>query len=568
MGCTELAPDAASTSDVPTVTQGYLNTENGLSAINGLNAINGLSSLNGLSSMNGLSSINGLNSINGYVGTNGFSAINGLSSINGLNSFNGLSSINGLSSQNGLMTTDPGRQTVSYLVKCALAAGDTLVKQDQAGVNYTYKGSLGLAPEYKNGGCGRACAEALSSCLMAHVNTTGVHIPLWMTSPLSKIGWGQSPNFPTQEGTFFGQLMVVNGSNKLDAYYCDGPNVAENTVPGRLGRQSGAPYENAFPGNGGKCNSGSNCTMTADGATSCTANGYKWNSPITVWRGQTFQAEDTSLIAPVNWQYCNNQSKCGNGKRVSWIRKGTGLTLNGVRAAVAGTNNIVVYYTNGDPIGSPTRTLLVSVNGGPEQSRDFAPTGKAWDDVVSTTITLSGFKAGNTNTVRFSGTDTAQAPDLDWFEIINTGTTSAPQTKDCAAGTTVGIKTFNNGKFVSARSDNNNNLMGQAATISTWETFDIVDAGSGTVALRSKMNNMYVAAEVGESDVPLRARSSSIGGYEKFQFVKQADGYFGIKSMQNGKYVAAVAGATNSPLRAISGSVSTATTSWEKFSCE
>jgi hypothetical protein len=309
--------------------------------------------------------------------------------------------------------------------------------------------------------------------------------------------------------------------------------------------------------------------MTADGATSCTANGYKWNSPITVWRGQTFQAEDTQLIAPVNWQYCANQSKCGNGKRVSWIRKGTGLTLNNVRAAVAGTNNIVVYYTNGDPVGSPTRTLLVSVNGGAEQSRDFAATGKGWDDVVSTTISLSGFKAGNTNTVKFSGSATAEAPDLDWFEIINTGAASpAPSTADCAAGTTVGIKTFNNGKFVSARQDNNNNLMAQATTISTWERFDIVDAGGGAVALRSLMNGKYVAAEVGETDVPLRARSTSIGSYEKFQFVKQSDGYFGLKSLQNGKFVQAAAGTTNSPMRAVAGSVSTASTSWEKFSCE
>jgi hypothetical protein len=129
----------------------------------------------------------------------------------------------------------------------------------------------------------------------------------------------------------------------------------------------------------------------------------------------------------------------------------------------------------------------------------------------------------------------------------------------------VAIKTFNNGKFVSARQDNANNLMAQAAVISTWEKFDIVDAGGGFVALRSMMNNLYVAAE---ADGQLKARSSSIGNWEKFQFVKQADGYFGLKANANGKYVAAVASTTNSPLKAQSGSVSSATTSWEKFSCE
>ena len=110
--------------------------------------------------------------------------------------------------------------------------------------------------------------------------------------------------------------------------------------------------------------------------------------------------------------------------------------------------------------------------------------------------------------------------------------------------------------------------MAQASTIGTWEQFDIVDAGGGYVALRSKMNNLYVTAEVGTTDVPLRARASGIGDWEKFKFEKQSDGYFGLKSLGAGKYVQAAAGSTNSPMRAVSGGVSTSSTSWEKFSCE
>ena len=49
------------------------------------------------------------------------------------------------------MTTSGGRKTVSYLVKCALAAGDSLVKQDQNGVNYTFAGGIGLCPAWKTG---------------------------------------------------------------------------------------------------------------------------------------------------------------------------------------------------------------------------------------------------------------------------------------------------------------------------------------------------------------------------------------------------------------------------------
>src|SRR6185503_8085636 len=71
-----------------------------------------------------------------------------LSSFNGLTSLNGLTSINGLTSFNGLMTTSGGRKTITYLVKCALGASDSLVKQDQNGTNYTFAGGLGLCPAW------------------------------------------------------------------------------------------------------------------------------------------------------------------------------------------------------------------------------------------------------------------------------------------------------------------------------------------------------------------------------------------------------------------------------------
>ncbi len=72
--------------------------------------------------------------------------MNGLTAMNGLSSFNGLTAMNGLSSFNGLMTTSAGRKTVSYLVKCALASNDSLVKADQNGTNYTFAGGIGLCP--------------------------------------------------------------------------------------------------------------------------------------------------------------------------------------------------------------------------------------------------------------------------------------------------------------------------------------------------------------------------------------------------------------------------------------
>jgi F5/8 type C domain/Carbohydrate binding module (family 6) len=425
VGCGELGPDSVITSSDDTEGSGYLDGENGLKMINGLNAFNGMNSSNGLNSHNGLGSINGLNTVNGFNGTNGFNSsngfngTNGLNSVNGLNMANGLNSLNGLGSLNGLMTTASGRETASYMVRCALAAGDSVVKQDQNGASFTFNGGIGLAPEYKTGGCNQACSEAISSCMMAHINTAGIHIPLWMVGPMAALGWGQSPWFPNREGTFFGQVMLTNTSNKLDAYYCNGPAFDSNTVPGRLGQQStSVPYANAY-GNG-KCSDSGKCTMNADGAISCPANGTTWTKPVTVWRGQTFQAEDGTMSGGAGSQNC---SSCGGGARVSWLGSNSWVQFNSVKVAASGTNSLVVYYTDGDN-GSNVRAFNVSVNGGAAQHKTFLPTGGDWDKVASVTISLSGFHSGTSNTIRFQGDGSLAVPDLDWIEVVNSTTSS------------------------------------------------------------------------------------------------------------------------------------------------
>src|SRR3984957_16455078 len=170
----------------------------------------------------------------------------------------GLSSINGLSAINGPMTTSAGRKTISYVVRCALAANDTLVKQDQNGTNYTFAGAIGLCPAWKTAGVSNSstCMESLSACMMAHVNTAGVHVPLWLDSNDLAIGWGiDRVNYPMQEGTFFGDIMDTGPLNNIGkpsvtppaGYYCDGagfPAGAAGVVAGRLGaNQAGAPYK-------------------------------------------------------------------------------------------------------------------------------------------------------------------------------------------------------------------------------------------------------------------------------------------------------------------------------------
>jgi hypothetical protein len=144
--------------------------------------------------------------------TNGLSMLNGLSMTNGLSMVNGLSG-NGLSGNGLLMTalktgvvtggtfvnSSSGRNTLTYIVRCALPSGHSISAKDSGGTSYSFSGGIGVAPEWETGTCNTTCQERMTACLLAHVNTSGVHIPIWLDSE-GAIGWGQNSSYPFQEG--------------------------------------------------------------------------------------------------------------------------------------------------------------------------------------------------------------------------------------------------------------------------------------------------------------------------------------------------------------------------------
>ena len=89
--------------------------------------------------------------------------------------------------------------------------------------------------------------------MMAHMNTTGQHIDLWMVGNSPALGWGYTQDYPFQEGSFFGNIFV----SPPVASFCNGSDFNSAVVPGRLGAQQvGSPYKNPFTG-AGLCNA--NC---------------------------------------------------------------------------------------------------------------------------------------------------------------------------------------------------------------------------------------------------------------------------------------------------------------------
>jgi hypothetical protein len=177
---------------------------------------------------------------------------------------------------------------VSYLVRCALPPTASIVKQDETGTSYTFRGEIGMAPQWQNGTCDQTCQENISACLEAHINTAGVHIPLWLDSPNAAVGWGTDPSYPNQEATFFGNLFTLgaHGTNPkaVPMYYCAGPQIKVNAPPGRLGSaQVSPPYVNPLGSQYAQCKP---TCKPADGPSS--GDGFKscegWNNVVTVWR--------------------------------------------------------------------------------------------------------------------------------------------------------------------------------------------------------------------------------------------------------------------------------------------
>jgi hypothetical protein len=94
-----------------------------------------------------------------------------------------------------------------------------------------------------------------------------------------------------------------------------------------------------------------------------------------------------------------------------------------------------------------------------------------------------------------------------------------------------GLKSRANGRFVG----------GSPLTASlptATETFTIVPAGTGTVAIKSAQTGLYVCAENAGAD-PLIANRPSIGTWETFTQVQNPDGTVSFRSAANNKYVCA-----------------------------
>ncbi|MFC4033224.1 xylosidase [Streptomyces polygonati] len=106
---------------------------------------------------------------------------------------------------------------------------------------------------------------------------------------------------------------------------------------------------------------------------------------------------------------------------------------------------------------------------------------------------------------------------------------------DPGTGQVVSLRAGVNNDYVTAENGGAAALIANRTAIGVWEQFDLLDAGSGNVGLRSHANNRYVTA--GSS--PLIADSTTLGRAQTFTLVHNSDGTVSLLAIANNQYVTA-----------------------------
>jgi hypothetical protein len=167
--------------------------------------------------------------------------------------------------------------------------------------------------------------------MMAHVNTQGANIPIWVVGQHPNVGWGQDPDFVNQEGTYFGNVFQLGAHGtdptKTPQMFCNGPQWNVSPPAGRVGSSSAPAFINPFGANlscTGRCTP-ADYPNQADGFKAC--NG--WNYTLSVWRRPAGLATPSISTNTGTIAITYNTSSGKQSKIVSRLK--TLLTGNGVR---------------------------------------------------------------------------------------------------------------------------------------------------------------------------------------------------------------------------------------------
>ncbi|MEM9487749.1 MAG: hypothetical protein AAGC55_01325, partial [Myxococcota bacterium] len=99
-------------------------------------------------------------------------------------------------------------QLLSYLVECALPTGDYVTVHSGAGLPRVYRGSLGLAPEWRDEPLGADSARLVSACLAARNNALAEPVTISMRGPGLTVPAIERELYDVYEGAFWADFFA------------------------------------------------------------------------------------------------------------------------------------------------------------------------------------------------------------------------------------------------------------------------------------------------------------------------------------------------------------------------
>lgn len=109
--------------------------------------------------------------------------------------------------------TADGREVLSYVIGCALAADDGIAAGGRA-----FRGAIGLAPMWRSRPLSPSEKRWVSACILARTNLLGIEVKLSLRGghPVLASTLGESAAYAVVEGAFYGDLFQA----KPEMYAC------------------------------------------------------------------------------------------------------------------------------------------------------------------------------------------------------------------------------------------------------------------------------------------------------------------------------------------------------------
>jgi hypothetical protein len=192
-----------------------------------------------------------------------------------------------------LLKSKAGRDVLTYLIRCALPAGQK-VGGVSGGKVYSFSGLVGVAPTWLNQSLSLSGRRWMTACLLAHVNAYDEEVPISLRGnhPALSTTASESAQFTAEEMSFYGDLFT-QGSGGMFACAGKGLQVKWPEDPDEYQAKRSCDYDD-------------DCTIwvpgpcydvTPSAMDSCEGGSVDWYSgchPTAKPRGANWKAGDTS----------------------------------------------------------------------------------------------------------------------------------------------------------------------------------------------------------------------------------------------------------------------------------